>query len=194
MPVSRLFYNFANAYVTMVWNTEDFYCFSGGLFIALMCKEQHRCCSFCFSFGLQYLCNDVVPKQATATDMIMNSAIKNITIYKEGCIALLEIDSTLINKYVIVLSELRCIPDLLKICHRPWTSLEEIQEKLGSRLCLVKMSECDILGKKTACVYSTMYGDGKTILAFPATGEEIIFEMYTLGDKGELRFLHKMEL
>ena len=52
MPVSRLFYNFANAYVTMVWNTEDFYCFSGGLFIALMCKEQHMMLLFLHFFRL----------------------------------------------------------------------------------------------------------------------------------------------
>lgn len=127
----------------------------------------------------------------------MNEAVKHIR-YGDGGVALFEIDPSLSGGWsrrgIIVMSELRCTPESISFFNKPWTSLEEIQEKLGNRLKLEGKTECELLKRHTICKYSFEYGEGSIILAFPATGEEFCFEIYSIGNQGQLNLQYHREL
>ena len=77
--------------------------------------------------------------------------------------------------------------------HEPYRSPEEVQEKLGNRLKLEWVSSCEPLHRGTMCYYSWDYGDGECILAFPASGEECCFEIYSF-DNGRITLQYHREL
>lgn len=83
-------------------------------------------------------------------------------------------------------------PDQMS-CHKPYRSLEEVQEKLGNRLKLEWVSCCEPLHRGTMCYYAWEYGNGDFILAFPASGEECRFEIYSF-DHGRITLQYFREL
>lgn len=128
----------------------------------------------------------------------MEDAVVQIGYASEGHIALLKIDPSKFKggmcSEIIVMSELLCSSEHIKNFYKPWESLEQIQENLGNRLKLESLEECRPLRRKTMCRYSFKYGEGDYILAFPATGEEIYFEIYAVGYHGELILQYHREL
>ena len=127
----------------------------------------------------------------------MEEAVVQICYASEGRIALLKIDPSKFHggscKEIVVKSELNCSPELIKDFYEPWQSLGEIQEKLGNRLKLEWRGEC-MPHRGTKCKYSFQSGEGDYILAFPATGEEINFEIYSVGCFGVLHLQYQREL
>lgn len=128
---------------------------------------------------------------------MIEEAVRQISYESRGRIALLKIDPLMFQggrcKEIVVKSELNCSPELIKDFYEPWQSLEEIQEKLGNRLKLERRGECTP-HRGTKCKYSFQSGEGDYILAFPATGEEINFEIYSVGCFGLLHLQYQREL
>lgn len=128
---------------------------------------------------------------------MIEEAVRQISYESRGLIALLKIDPSMFHggscKEIVVKSELNCSPELIKNFYEPWQSLEEIQEKLGNRLKLEWRGEC-MPHRGTKCKYSFQSGEGDYILAFPATGEEINFEIYSVGCFGVLHLQYQLEL
>lgn len=127
----------------------------------------------------------------------MEESVVQIGYASEGRIALLKLDPSKFKggmcSEIIVMSELLCSPEHIKDFYKPWESLEQIQEKLGNRLKLERRGECTP-HRGTKCKYSFQSGEGDYILAFPATGEEINFEIYSVGCFGVLHLQYQREL
>lgn len=128
----------------------------------------------------------------------MEESVVQIGYASEGRIALLKIDPSKFQSgmcsEIVVMSELLCSPEHIRNFYKPWESLEQMQEDLGNRLKLESLEECRPLRRRTICRYSFEYGKGDYILAFPATGEEIYFEIYAVGHFGELILQYHREL
>lgn len=128
----------------------------------------------------------------------MEETVIQIGYESKGRIALLKIDPSKFQggmcSEIIVMSELLCSSEHIKDFYKPWESLEQIQENLGNRLELESLEECRPLHRKTMCRYKFKYGEGDYILPFPATGEEIYFEIYAVGRHGELILQYQREL
>lgn len=62
------------------------------------------------------------------------------------------------------------------LCHREYDSYEDVQKALGTGLTFISKEYSTIL-KRTLISYSFEYGS-EAVLAVPATGEEIYFEIY----------------
>lgn len=77
-------------------------------------------------------------------------------------------------------------------CYREYDSYEDVQKKLGSGLSFIAKEYSDVL-KRSLISYSFEYGS-EVILAVPATGEEIYFEIYGSDRNHGLYLLVELEL
>ena len=77
-------------------------------------------------------------------------------------------------------------------CHREYDSYEDVQKKLGIGLSFIAKEYSDVL-RRSLISYSFEYGS-EAILAVPATGEEINFEIYGSDNNHGLCLLVEREL
>lgn len=78
------------------------------------------------------------------------------------------------------------------LCHREYDSYEDVQKVLGTGLTFVSKEYSTIL-KRILISYSFKYGS-EAVLAVPATGEEIYFEIYGSDKYHGLNLLVEREL
>ena len=128
----------------------------------------------------------------------MNQPVKFLE-YVGGTIALFEINRDQLVGVkncdgIVVMCEFDYTnSEALLMCHAPYTSLEEIQQKLGNRLELIKVDQSEEFHCRTRCFYSFKFGFGKYRLAFPASGEECYFRIYAVHN-GQLILQYAREL
>lgn len=80
------------------------------------------------------------------------------------------------------------------ICHKEYELYEDVQKDLGKGLTFVKKEYSEIL-KRSLFLFEFEYtSDRNYILAVPATGEEIYFEIYGVDQFGALVLLLEREL
>lgn len=77
-------------------------------------------------------------------------------------------------------------------CYREYEAYEEVQKELGRGLSFIAKEYSDVL-KRSLISYSFKYGS-EAILAVPATGEEIYFEIYGSDRNHGLYLLVEREL
>lgn len=80
------------------------------------------------------------------------------------------------------------------LCHPEYELYEDVQKGLGKGLTFVKKEYSELL-KRSLFLYEFNYEpDGNYVLAVPATGEEIYFEIYGVDQSGGLVLLVEREL
>ena len=80
------------------------------------------------------------------------------------------------------------------ICHKEYELYEDVQKDLGKGLTFIKKEYSEIL-KRSLFLFDFEYvPDGNYLLAVPATGEEIYFEIYGVDQSGALVLLTEREL
>lgn len=128
----------------------------------------------------------------------MNQPVKFLE-YVGGTIALFEINlDQLVGVKSCELLVVMCEFDYTKrevvsFYYPPYTSLEEIQQKLGNRLELIHVDQSEEFHCRTRCFYSFKSGVGNFRLAFPASGEECYFRIYAVHN-GQLILQYDREL
>lgn len=79
-------------------------------------------------------------------------------------------------------------------CHPEFELYEDVQKGLGKGLTLVKKEYSECLNRSLFLFDFEYYKKGEYILAVPATGEEIYFEIYGVDQFGALVLLVEREL
>ena len=80
------------------------------------------------------------------------------------------------------------------ICHPEYEHYEDVQKDLGKGLTFIKKEYSEFL-KRSLFLFDFEYvSDGNYLLAVPATGEEIYFEIYGVDQSGAMVLLVEREL
>ena len=100
-------------------------------------------------------------------------------------------DGSLLER-IIVAHEGKWIEEDGMICHPEFQLYEDVQKKMGTGLFFKGKEYSDILNRS---IFEFSVKDyGIAMLAVPATGEEISFEVYGSSKKGPLHLLLSQEL
>lgn len=115
----------------------------------------------------------------------------------EGCYARFKIkrgylpDGRLLNR-IIVAHEGDWLSDDAMMCHKGYDTYEDVQTSLGNGLVFIS-KEYSQLMSRSLFSFSFEYGE-EAILAVPATGEEIYFEIYGADRNHGLFIIEEREL
>lgn len=80
------------------------------------------------------------------------------------------------------------------ICHKEYELYEDVQKDLGKGLTFIKKEYSEFLNRSLFLFDFEYVSDGNYLLAVPATGEEIYFEIYGVDQSGALVLLVEREL
>lgn len=93
---------------------------------------------------------------------------------------------------IIVAHEGDWVSEDAMLCHEEYRAYEDVQKALGTELVFTAKEYSRIL-RRSLFSYSFQYGD-EAILAVPATGEEIYFEIYGADSHHGVYLLVEQEL
>lgn len=117
----------------------------------------------------------------------------------KGCYALFSIKREILPNgegfdKILVAHEGHWIDSDGMICHPEYEHYEDVQKDLGKGLTFIKKEYSEFL-KRSLFLFDFEYvSDGNYLLAVPATGEEIYFEIYGVDQSGAMVLLVEREL
>ena len=95
-------------------------------------------------------------------------------------------------KSIIVAHEGDWTSEDAMLCHREFRNYEDVQSEMGENLIFERKQYVELLDR--TLIEYTFSGNAKAILAVPATGESIAFEIYGRGTGGACHLLEYREL